>query len=669
LNKDQLFHPSKFLQTRSKQFANQLQEKTNDTSKNQADIMYDIFTAIKEFFLTIGKPTFKKRKVYQGSPPSSADINNSFIEIYNDTRLMSDEQVVLGDAFKQSFNHSTTERLRLRNKIVEVGEKVNDYIVTATNTISKRHIIQDSFTNTSKVDLSSVGNPANVDTNHGMVTLKINGQINQSKNAVVIPPDSETPIEAKPRWPYTMPSNFLVAYKKESASAAKIQMFMAEEEAKQEDQWELYYTSDRHDNIQTILDGKPDTWFEYQMINVKPSLKLPGANPNTEGYGWTWDSGESIYNGDRGDSLDASIVIQLAGPTEINWVEFYPYFPAKSCSVIVKDIKTSMNNSGDYVSILDPSDRNRRISSDTAPPLSVKDREKFIGKGVWSFEERTCRYIKFELSVPEPYNCPIAHIYWELEYDVVTKKRRLFRKRTHTEHYVKRIDGPKIDKGSLLALHQVKDKSLELYLKAEAIIPGIGGIIGGILGAISGLFCSTKVSIKDEKTRMGLDVYTGDDAWRWCLGIRNIDINTNTYEESATLMTKTFDFPKGIRTLSLSVSEFIPEKFYGSNLTLKNSFIKYYVSHDGNVWTPISPIERTPAFGESDFPPKTISFVDKEPEVKNANKSFVLVNEDVKTIKMMAEIKRPSGTEFRTMTPIIYDYKISIVAKEVDAPE
>jgi len=655
VNKDLLRSPSKFLTIRAQQFATKTQEKILEDSvtKDQATIMREWLASIKNFFLTLGRPTFKKRHVYDGSPPCSADINNSFIELYNDLRLMDDEQKLLGDSFVQNFNWSTTERIRLRNRIKYIGEKVNDYVVTAKNALSRNYVIQDSFIDANKADLDLIGNPANLDIRSGVVTLKVNGQINRSKSAKVISVRS-TPEAA-------MPGNFLCLEKKGTQQNIEIGTFMSGTTSGPKEEWELLYSKDPHDDPSTMLDGKAQTWYEHQLINVREDLKKPGADPDTLGYGWKWQDGSPLYQGDKNrDYMNVDIIVKLEEKCKINWIDFFPYFPDSRCYIKVNDIKTSLNNAGDYVTVLDPGDRGTRIGAETMPGVDFKDREKFKGHGTWTFPDRDAEYVRFEFTVERPYFPAIGHIFFEIEYDIKTTKKRLWKKSSSEKHYVERVEG-QIDKTGLLSY---KDKST-----LGAILGAGGGILGAALGSVLGGLWSTKKEIVNQKSRVGIDGYEGDDkAWRWLFGCRNLDINTNTYEENNVFVSTNFQVQKGVKEVSLSVSELIPDEFFKDNLTKKNTFIRYYLSHDnGTTWTAISPLERSPVYGETNFPSKVISFVTTDMEDQVARKTFIKVDQIPTSIKLMAEISRPRSLD--TMTPVIYDYQIRIVTKEVDATE
>lgn len=626
--------------------------------KVTSDLLGEIFQSIKNFFITLGKPTLKRRYVYDGSPPCSDDINKTFTEIYNDIHLAADEQIMIGEAFRESFNYTTTEQKRLRNRIKKVGELINDYVVTAKNTIHHNLVIQDSFTNSDKAELDHVGNPVNLDTKNGLVTLGISGNINHSPSARVL--------DITTNQPYSMPGNFMVAYKVEEQASQSL--FLEGKETTKE-QWDLLFNIDPHSNVRDILDGKANTWYEHQMINVKEEYKKPGYKgqfPDTKGYGWTWADGTPIYYGSRDDSLELTITIELPEVSVINWIDFYPYFPNEDSYLIINEVATSVNNAGDYVScLMDSGNRNVYLGSGSSTlPIDVKDRQKFRGHGTWLFNARPAKYVKLKMTAEKPYDCNIAHLYFEVYYEKKTTKRVLFFKKSKTTKHKKRVDTIKFDRDKVMGFTGDRDLIGEFADVGSSIAGGLGSIIGGILGAAVSLFYSEKVEIKNEELTSGFDIYPaeGGHGWRWCIGIRGIDINSYTYEPKGTFMSKTFQLNKPAKEISLSVSEFIPEEFYGDNQKTKNTWIRYYISvDDGNTWYPISPLERSPVYSEKNFPPKIISIVEDENDQQLGNKTYIVSDKEVRTVKLMAELSRPE--EYETLTPIIYDYQIRIVPK------
>lgn len=653
MNRKILLNPSKFASKRAEQFAERLNDQASKI-KTPADLLAEMFKSIKNFFLHLGKPTMKKRKIYDGSPPCSADINDTFTEVYNDTRLMADEQVMIGEAFRQSFNFTTTERTRLRNRVKKISEMVSDYIVTATNTISRCLVLQDSFTDHSKANMSTVGSPANLDVNNGVVTLGIVGNINRNENAEII--------DIRTNQPNSMPGNFMVAYKKDSEVS---QAQFLEGNASPQEQWDLYFNIDPHTSTKAILDGEPNTWYEHQLINVEEDYKKTGYQgkyPDTKGLGWKWSDGLSIYDGKKNESLEFTIIIKLPEPSIINWIDFHPYFPNESCYLTVNEVATSMKNAGDYdTCLLDPGDRNMKLGSgsNNLPP-DVKDRNKFIGHGSWVFNARLAQYIKIKVTADKPYTCNIAHLYWEVEYDVETTTSYLFGliKSSDTAHYKKRIEGPKFSRDKVIGFTGDVNITGEWAQAGSDAAGFLGGVIAGALGFIVDIFVDQKTEVKNEKMSSGFDIYP--DGWRWCVGIRGIGISSYDYATKSTFISKTFNLHKPIKDISLSVSEMVPEEFYANDQKLKNSWIKYYVSVDeGNTWHTISPLERTPVYGEKDFPNKIVSVIQEDSEGQMPGKTYIKTDKEVKTVKFMADFRRPE--ELNDLTPALYDYKLRIV--------
>jgi hypothetical protein len=656
LNHDLLSNPSKFLTTRAQQLISKFNDKVSqEKNKAENEILGEFFMVVRNFISTLGKPTFKKRKVYDNTPPFSGDLNNTFSEVYNDTRLISDEQTLALESFKQSFNYTATEKFRLKNQINNIQEKVNDYIVLAQNTISKCYVIQDSFGNDSKADLSWVGNPANLDTDSGIVTLGIQGSINRSIDALIKSGD----VFGQPSA--SMPGNFLVAYRAEQPEEARYNQIAGVGSGQE---WDLLCKQDSHNDLKAILDDTPDTWYEYQMINVREELKRPGASPNTRGWGWYYDDGTPIYYGNPAtDELTITVLIRLKEKTTINWIDITPYLPTDACYIRVDEIQTSLTNSNDYVTCLDENNRGSFIGTATnLSSLTTKNRQAFRDHGVFIFPAREAAYVRISLAAPKSYTCPIAHIYWEAQYDVVKKSKFLgFTVSSSTKHVVERIEGPKLRHGSFNDYNSLiaSPETIAGVSLLAGLAFGVWGVAVVAIVALWDFLFGTEKKIKNYTTRSMLDIYP--DGFRWCIGLRGVDINSYTYAPSSTYVTKDFHLNFAVNTISLSVSEFIPEEFYKDDYLTKNNWIKYSISVDSGVtWYAISPLERTPVADE-EFPPKVLTVTNTSPTSDLTNKGYIKTSEDVKKIKLMAELLRPEGME--TLTPYIDNFKIKILSK------
>lgn len=647
--------------------------------QDEGSILHKMFTGVKQLFIKAGKPTLKKRLISKGSPPKSSHINETFKEVYNDTTTMFDEQTAIGDAARRSFNYSVTDRLRLKNKVKKIGEMVNDYIVTANNTLSRNIVIQDSFLTKDLVDLNGLSNPVNVSESEGFVTLGIVGENRKTEGALI----SGSP---ELNHPSAMPSNFLIPYKKNIDNSIANSMSGNSDS----DQWDLLYNLDRHDSWSAVFDDQPNTWIEYQLIN----FDIEKTKDIHKSLGLEFSAGKSIYGGDKdSDYLTLSFTIRLKEPSIINKIVINPYIPDEAGSsyrLRVNEISTSESISDkDHSIFLDKGDENQLIGGDSMSRDSVievgkKDRDKFKGKGVWLFPARKVEYIKVKLTCEAPYETIIGHLFWETSYQIetTTTKSSWFGlvkdKSVSTGDFItERRKGPEIDK-KLLENFESTDLNIARGAVGAAAGYGLGlgmaalagmatipvvGLVTGAIGLISGLFGSTKqdqqIVNQQTRTSYGIDIF---DGWRWVIGLRSFDAYIDRYSTKSVFVSQNMQLPKAISDVSLSVSEMIPEEFWSNNISTKNDWIKYSLSFDnGKTWTAISPLEREPVnFAEENFPNKILS-VNKNISVdaRTPNKSYVLAEGEVKQIKLKAEFSRPEKLD--SITPILYDYQLRIV--------
>lgn len=651
MNRDLIFNSSKLITTRARQFIDRVNSKISASKNDTATVLREVFSSMKEFFVTLGKPSMKIRKVYENSLPDSSIVNDTFREAIDDIYLMSDEEILLGEAFKRSFNYTSTDKMRLRNKIKRINECVADYIVLADNTISRCMTAQDTFSDVSKVEGLDNSNCANIDTKAGIVSLRIVDSTNRS-------PGAKVEIKTSPAE-YSYPGNFPVAVKKKSASPIDMT---------DSGGWELLFDITPNSDPSAIVDGNPNTIYEHSMFNVKEEYKKPGATPDTKGYGWDIKNTElnverPLYYGIPGkDKLDMSILITLQQRVSINWIDFHPYFPSKDCSLIVNEVATSVDGVNYTTCLLDPGDKFMKLNQSSGPDLDIKDRHKYAGHGVWAFPAREAQYVRIDVTCENPYTENIGHLYYEVDYTEVTTHTYFLFFKTHTKRRVEghRVPGPIFDEAKFRVALERSSMGEKLNLLSSMNVLSLGFIIG-LADAILSLFYNTTTSVENvSKPRTKLDIY--QDGWRWVVGINGVDINSYKYATSSVLITRDFIFSKPVKEVSLSVSEFVPHEFYQDDISAANKWIKYFISVDhGATWHQISPLERNLDLDTS-APPKVICVTvgDSEPMIEN--KTYVSVPDEVYSVKLMAEISRPS--DYDSITPMLYDYKIRIVPRE-----
>src|SRR5690606_23621937 len=173
------------------------------------------------------------------------------------------------------------------------------------------------------------------------------------------------------------------------------------------------------------------------------------------------------------------------------------------------------------------------------------------------------------------YTTAIGHLYWTISYDVVseTKFLGLISLGKHRERRTERIQGPAFPREAFLYRHEhVKTYAVEgLALGAIATLAGVTGPIGLIVGALLGLLSSTRTWVENQTPpEPHWDIYT--NGWRWVIGVRKIRINRYRYAQSSAITTKAFSVPQGVKAVSLSAVEHIPEEFYAKDLRTRNEW-------------------------------------------------------------------------------------------------
>ena len=180
--------PSQLRQQQANDIIPSLEEDiANGNIQDESQVMSKIFQSARNLFARLGKPTISKRYVFEDGPPLSSTVNQTFKEAGNDIRGIFNEMYKLGECVKKNFNHTVVEHNKIRNKVKQIGDLVNDYIVSSKGMMHKNIILQDNFTNKDKIDESKVlGNKCRVSTDDGVVTLGITGSTDHSDKATLI---------------------------------------------------------------------------------------------------------------------------------------------------------------------------------------------------------------------------------------------------------------------------------------------------------------------------------------------------------------------------------------------------------------------------------------------------------------------------------------------------
>ncbi len=156
------------------------------------------------------------------------------------------------------------------------------------------------------------------------------------------------------------------------------------------------------------------------------------------------------------------------------------------------------------------------------------------------------------------------------------------------------------------------------------------------------------------------DIYNGQrlNVRRWSIGLRDLKIQSNSYQTMAEVISKPFNFPYPIEFLMLNSEYFIPAEYASQQINQNNRYLSYYISiDDGGEWLPISPVEDP--FNQSI--PEIYAFgQNASAETRIPGVAYVLNTPNITSVRVKIQIERPS---FVSGTPIVKSYQLAAKVK------
>lgn len=156
------------------------------------------------------------------------------------------------------------------------------------------------------------------------------------------------------------------------------------------------------------------------------------------------------------------------------------------------------------------------------------------------------------------------------------------------------------------------------------------------------------------------DIYNGQrlNVRRWSLGLRDIRIQSNSYQGMAEIISKPFNFPYPIEFLMINSDYYIPAEYAAQQINQNNRYLSYYISiNDGGEWLPISPVEDP--FNQSI--PEIYAFgQNSSAETRIPGVAYVLNTPNITSVRVKIQMERPS---FVSGTPIVRSYQLAAKVK------
>lgn len=523
--------------------------------------------------------------------PWKEDIQQNQTEIVEDIHILSQEQDGLGGFLRDSFNFVYSEQKRLNNRISKLSNLTGDLNLISSESGKNIVYFKESFQDVSNVDDSFAFNGVNQSrmwTDQGIITLSSFSSVNLSEEARILQMSGNGTDGGE---------QIVRKYVRRNQYSQDVEVF------------EMLSQIDPkyHAEPNSLLDNRPDTVFEYQMINVPESFKSARG-----GFNFEWAKGKK-----EGDRLRLKLTFDLGSVGPLNWVGLAPYFAYGSTGrLLVHSIQTSPDGFEFEPIYPDKQVLNQEVSDinssqhvedlfngNTDPSLT-----SYTGQGVWVFPEKQTRYIELVLDQDQSYP------------EVVGQE----------VCYVSEIDQP-----------------------AEVLIP----MPEELKTASPGEYVR---SIDGQRLVFKKRMEVTSEAWRYAIGLRDVYFMRYLYDQNSITTFKEYDVEGEISRIVLYANEIIPKEYQDLVETM-NDWVVYEVSFDDINWVRMSPMHHEPV--NNNFPPKILEVNGStvtDDMAFQIHKAYIRTEGPANKVRLRITLNRPEGEEFQFTTPIVQDVALKI---------
>lgn len=558
----------------------------NNEEISDAQFQKEVHEALE---LSKDKPLYQNRKTSRHEIPYKEDFEEDMTTIRGDLHILNEENKLHSQFLKDSFNSVHSEKKRIMQRIDALNSLTGDMFLITDEENKNTHYITESFNDSKALDTDfsvEAISKGSIQTEEGLLTLERISSKNLSENGRIahVSGNGEEGIDHIVRKTTTVNSQGVTeqAYR-----------FLNEQD------------KNMNTRFENILDDRPDTLFEYQMINVPNEFKKARRH-----YDFEWAKGE-----EEGETLRLKLVVELDKEEDINWLTLMPYYPSNSSGrLLIHSIRTSVDGF-DYLPLYKEGIINEYINltpqtyrlTDVFTGQTEEDSGFYQGRGVWSFPERRARFIEFVIDQKESYKETLGQAVYYMNTDnqnypiQVEEPEEL--KNLPPGKYIRNVDGARIE-----------------YLK------------------------------QIDATTQG---------WRYAIGLRDINIMQFQFNPKSEFISKRYTLPRNAQKLSLHAKEIIPES-YLDIVHKNNDWIQYEITFDDVNWHRISPLHHEPL--SDNFPAKILEVNRSMIDLTNAfqvHKKFI-ETDDAKHFRFRVAMHRPIGEGFESTTPILEEVAFKI---------
>lgn len=556
-------------------------EKNNGLIKTETEYYYKLRNMLNDFYLTLDKPTFKFRPAI--TTPMSSEYNSMINESVNDMEYLIKDCENLKELVSQSFSDADLSRTMLRNSITQLTQEITSLSKSiSTNQSTNSVIFTELFSDSKNQGNIDDDNACVINTEDGILTLKstVRQRININKASI----DEE--------FSNGFPGN---------SHCADIY------------DGEIYFAGqqDLHNDLNSIIDSRKDTWFEFELFNITDSTRK-----ECNSLGFEYDEGVSWVTSDN--QLKLKIVLDVQNNSKCSWISINPYISdikgvrpciLQECLVITKE-----NNIYKVANNIDLEE----TQVFAFPPYEVN-------KIIFTFVQ-DCKYLT-----------KVGHFYYT---SAETTSVSYLQEYDDSDYY-SRVDGLKPSVTYLNCKYDPKTQWIKYPTTEDEMLDSSY--------AKDCLFKQSPSTIEKKSCSEIIDAY------RYMIGIRDINISSHVFKESGTYVSNVYTTEKEITSICLETEEYIPGD--------SQEAIEYFISLDGGTnWYKIYPTHRAyngiyKYYVNND----SIENLLTTDRVNKRSRNLSIIGE-AHNIQLKISMKRPKNGDEDLLyaSPIVYSYNLKV---------
>ena len=576
----QIRKESKLIEKRAEQLFQELREMERDgrvTSK--AAYLREFYSRLRRFYDTIDSPMFQVREA--DMLPVLEDYQRMTAELVQDLETLVLEGSHIKERMDERFQESEIDRLILSERMRSAEDQIEALSKQLEQGVGYS-LFRDSFINQSLQDIErSDTYPGQTWTREGVLTLKPKEMQSHIERATV-----------RIRSGNGLPGNT------KQASGKEGEIRFAGEES-------------LHLDLASLLDGNPDTWFEYERFRISQDTL-----DETRGYGFEYAEGVSWRKKDD-SALALEIEIELERTLPVNWLSLNPFLPGEigARPAVIQQVEVHDGKGGKF--------------------QAVKAPTRFSEEHVYLFARTPCRKIVVTLAQDHAYPVEVGHHYKQ----VVDKGEMSYLERMRHKPG-RRIEG---DNPSLTALGLSYD-----HEEKEIAYPDItaASVLEKPEEAKAALFQERVAEPAEDPVVTGVELLPAE---REVIGIRDIGVASYTFEQTSEYVSVPLEVERDIVGASLTLNAEVPESFG------EGDWVRCYLSpDDGANWHRIAPQGSVGVEGKVMYLFNTRTPV----EGRIPFFGYLDLSEPVKALRVKFELERPQGMDQET--PVLKEYILQV---------